>query len=168
MIGCGVCCGVLALLCWARRRTADTQKLTQNILAANDQRLMAIGLCRQQQAAARAAATQQASAHGCSKAASAAQLLKAAEVHGHVAAWEHLAEEDDASSWGGAGDSSLEGSFHGGGHSAAAAAVRPKRRKSGLGHRASRTELQDIPFGLLVLEVLLDATAGAAVGNKRG
>ena len=31
------------------------------------------------------------------------------------------------------------------------------------GGRASRTELQDIPFGMLVLEVLLDATAGAGV-----
>jgi hypothetical protein len=30
-----------------------------------------------------------------------------------------------------------------------------------MGGRASRTELQDIPFGMLVLEVQLDATAGA-------
>jgi hypothetical protein len=44
-----------------------------------------------------------------------------------------------------------------------AAAVRPRRRKPGMGGRASRTELQDIPFGMLVLEVLLDATAGAGV-----
>lgn len=144
------------------RRTADTQKLTQNILAANDQRLMAISLCRQQQAAARAAATQQASAHGCSKAASAAQLLKAAEVHGNVAAWEHLAEDDDLSSWAQGSDSSLEGSFHSSSssHFTAAAVARPKRRKGGLMQRGSRTELQDVPFGMLVLEVLLDATAG--------
>jgi hypothetical protein len=32
-----------------------------------------------------------------------------------------------------------------------------------MGGRASRTELQDIPFGMLVLEVLLDATAGTRV-----
>lgn len=32
-----------------------------------------------------------------------------------------------------------------------------------MGARASRTELQDIPFGMLVLEVLLDATAGTRV-----
>lgn len=144
--------------------------MTQNILAANDQRLMAISLCRQQQAAARAAATQQASAHGCSKAASAAQLLKAAEVHGNVAAWEHLAEDEDLSSWAQGSDSSLEGSFHGSSHFSAAVA-RPKRRKGGLAQRGSRTELQDVPFGILVLEVLLDATAGVGChmpGQLRG
>jgi hypothetical protein len=151
------------VLCRCRlppRRTADTQKLTQNILAANDQRLMAISLQRKQQAAARAAATQLGSAHGCSKAASAAMLLKAAEVHGNVAAWEHLTEDDDRTSWGGldsGSGGSLEGSFHG--DHAAAAPLRPKRRKGGL-KAGSRTELQDVPFGMLVLEVLLDATAG--------
>jgi hypothetical protein len=123
---------------------------------------MAISLQRKQQAAARAAATQLGSAHGCSKAASAAMLLKAAEVHGNVAAWEHL-EDDDRTSWGGSdsgssGGGSLEGSFHGD-HHAPAALLRPKRRKGGL-KGGSRTELQDVPFGMLVLEVLLDATAG--------
>lgn len=58
------CCAGPAVLLLSCRRTADTQKLTQNILAANDQRLMAIGLCRKQQAAARAAASQQVSTYG--------------------------------------------------------------------------------------------------------
>jgi hypothetical protein len=160
----------------ACRRTADTQKLTQNILAANDQRLMAIALTRQQQAAARAAASQIGTAQGCSRAASAAQLLKAAELHGNVSAWEHLAEDDDRAGWGGgpadssasssssgggSGGGSLESSFYGDTAAAAAAAPvrRSKRRKGSLRH-GSRTELQDVPFGMLVLEVLLDATAG--------
>lgn len=156
------------------RRTADTQKLTQNILAANDQRLMAIALTRQQQAAARAAASQIGTAQGCSRAASAAQLLKAAELHGNVSAWEHLAEDDDRAAWGagpadsssssggGGSGGSLESGFYGDAAAAAAAAApvrRSKRRKAGLRH-GSRTELQDVPFGMLVLEVLLDATAG--------
>lgn len=149
------------------RRTADTQKLTQNILAANDQRLMAISLFKQKQAAARAAATQQASAHGCAKAPAAAQLLRAAEVHGNVAAWEHLAEDDEIG-WttsapaDGSGGSSGGFQQHHHGHGSGEdrpAVIRPKRRKAG----GSRTELQDVPFGMLVLEVLLDATAGAFV-----
>lgn len=159
MLCCAVACRALVFAC---RRTPDTQKLTQNILAANDQRMMAIGLFKKQQAAAKAAATQQASAHGCSKAASAAQLLKAAEVHGNVAAWEHIAEDDDSSNLGGLGSNSgssnvLAGSFYG---EAGPGPVRSKRRKIGGAQRGSRTELQDVPFGLLVLEVLLDATAG--------
>jgi len=114
---------------------------------------MAISLFKRQQAAARAAASQQASAHGCGKAASAAQLLRAAELHGNVAAWEHLAEDEEIG-WTTA-DHSLEGSFYG-----EAKPIRPKQRKPGGAHRGSRTELQDVPFGVLVLEVLLDATAG--------
>lgn len=125
--------------------------------------MMAIGLFKKQQAAAKAAATQQASAHGCSKAASAAQLLKAAEVHGNVAAWEHIAEDEDSSSSlsslsSSSGSSNvLAGSFYG---ESGPGPGRSKRRKIGGAQRGSRTELQDVPFGLLVLEVLLDATAG--------
>jgi hypothetical protein len=139
------------------RRHADTQKLSQNILAANDQRLMALGLYKQQQAAVRASAAQQLTAHGCGKAASASQLLRAADVHGSAAAWEQLAEDDDSSnmlstdSWlgeAGALPPRLRGRG-GGGH------------KRGAGQRSNRSDLKDVPFGMLVLEVLLDATAGA-------
>lgn len=169
---CALCSYAAAICPHLGRRTADTQKLTQNILAANDQRLMAIALTRQQQAAARAAASQIGTAQGCSRAASAAQLLKAAELYnGNVSAWEHLAEDDDRAAWGagpaadsssgggGSGSSSLESGFYGDGAAAAAPVRRSKRRKAGLRH-GSRTELQDVPFGMLVLEVLLDATAG--------
>lgn len=119
---------------------------------------MAISLFRQQQAAARAAANQQASAHGCSKAASAHQLLKAAEQHGTASAWEHLAEDEEIGWTTADTSSSLEAGFYGDGMPTP---IRPKPRKSGISQRGSRTELQDVPFGMLVLEVLLDATAGA-------
>lgn len=124
---------------------------------------MALGLFKQQQAA-RATANQQLSGHGCSKAASAAQLLKAAEVHGTAAAWEHLADEDEGA-W--SSDSMLsEGLLADGAVPGGRGGMRRSRKRGGVGQRSSRSDLKDVPFGMLVLEVLLDATAGEARGGQ--
>ncbi|KAF8068278.1 SULP1 [Scenedesmus sp. PABB004] len=114
------------------RRDADTQKLSQNILAANDQRLMALRLWEQQQReaeSARASATGP-SSHGCGRALGAADVLAASGAPRRARkAWAAGGEPGD---------------------------------DDGLGGPAGRTgggsDLKDVPFEMLVLEVLLDAT----------
>ncbi|WIA29778.1 hypothetical protein OEZ86_012252 [Tetradesmus obliquus] len=126
------------------RREADTQKLSQNILAANDQRLMSIHLAaqqQQQQEAARSAHTPL-SAMGCGKAASAADLIRAADAaHGVGPAGGSRGAAKG--SW-----SPLEAEGFGGSSSSRSEAL--ARNVGG--------DLKDVPFEMLVLEVLLDAT----------
>jgi hypothetical protein len=138
----------VAVLC---RREADTQKLSQNILAANDQRLMAIHLAAQQQQQQEAARSVQSplSPLGCGKAASAADLIRAADAaHGVGPA---------GGSRGGSkgGWSPLEAEGFGGSSSSS--------RSEALARLNVGGDLKDVPFEMLVLEVLLDATTGGCV-----
>eukprot|EP00878_Enallax_costatus_P027054 GHUV01029089.1.p1 GENE.GHUV01029089.1~~GHUV01029089.1.p1 ORF type:complete len:151 (-),score=11.86 GHUV01029089.1:416-868(-) len=111
------------------RRDADTQKLSQNILAANDQRLMAINMHLQQlQRQEDARASQSLAALGCGKAPSAAEVIKSSMFASRIA----TGQGNSAPAW-----DSEDGSMPKGGG-----------------------ELRDVPFEMLVLEVLLDATTG--------
>eukprot|EP00775_Hariotina_reticulata_P005093 gene5093-5334_t len=123
------------------RRGQDTQKLAQAILAANDQRLMAIALAQQRQQQTLHGATSRISllsGSGCGKAAAAAEVLSQSHTPAYVRRGPHgrrpavKAGQTDTQN---PGDTAAGGRF-------------------GVG-----SDLADTPFEMLVLEVLLDATA---------
>ncbi|KAF8060603.1 MRS2-G [Scenedesmus sp. PABB004] len=158
------------------RRQRDTQKLAQAILAANDQRLRAVRIARHQAEQTANPIGPGAAMGSCERAASAADLLRAVSAKarssarltaggagvGYVQTSGGGGLGGDAAPWaagrarGGAGDAVQP--------AAVAAGADALSRAAGGGggggpSSASSGDLKDCPFELLVLEVLLDATA---------
>jgi hypothetical protein len=140
------------------RRQKDIQKLSQAILLANDQRLMALRIREHQEQQLQssrglfsASADSSSTMGSCERAASAADLLRVAAAgaarrgSARVTMQQHGAAPN-AHAAAGSSSSGSGGSGGGGDESAVGS--------------AAGSDLKDVPFEMLVLEVLLDATQG--------
>jgi hypothetical protein len=150
----------LFLLC---RRQRDTQKLSQAILMANDQRLMALRIHEHQEQQLHASrglfsstADSSSMLGSCERAASAADLLRmaAAGASGKRGSARVTMSQQGGGGLAGRGFGNAAAAT-GGSNLAAAAAGDEVAVRS-----AASNDLKDVPFEMLVLEVLLDATAG--------
>jgi hypothetical protein len=149
--------GICALLCC--RRQKDIQKLSQAILLANDQRLMALRIREHQEQQLQASrglfsnsADSSSTMGSCERAASAADLLRMAAAGAAKRGSARVTMQHGAGSNAAAGGSSSSRSSSSGGAGGDESAVRSA---------AAGSDLKDVPFEMLVLEVLLDATQGA-------
>jgi hypothetical protein len=135
------------------RRQKDIQKLSQAILLANDQRLMALRIREHQEQQLQAsrglfsASDDSSSMMGsCERAASAADLLRMAAAGAAKRGSARVTVQH------GAGGPNANAAT--GGSSGAAGSDESAVRS------AAGSDLKDVPFEMLVLEVLLDATQG--------
>ncbi|KAF6264157.1 hypothetical protein COO60DRAFT_221808 [Scenedesmus sp. NREL 46B-D3] len=149
------------------RRLKDTHKLSQAILMANEQRLMALRKHEEEQQQLEAtrglfpsSAVCSSTMGSCERAASAADLLRLADKGAAKRGGARAGRQHGSGSAGlvHAAAAAAAGGASSAGAQAAAAAAASAGDESAV-RSAAGSELKDVPFEMLVLEVLLDATA---------